>query len=220
MMRNFLTWGLVVGATAACIGMALWAGRPEAEDAPAVSVKLPPDVARSIPAARHAELERFAKLRSPSDWQKLLDRKLGGLALRDVPTARAVAEVAERLGMKLAVAPGIAGAVTFVADAATLRDFVQKGLAHRYWYLALQGSRLHLRPHVGQASITFSSKQGQHYNEHSDELEKIASACGAMAAYDEHVRTDPAGTGRVHGRLWFIDRVKSYLREQGILTKE
>jgi hypothetical protein len=167
-------------------------------------------LADEVTAARREAIVRFRNIRQRSRWQALLDRELGELAFNQVPTAEAARAVAERLALKLHVASGVEGTVTYKADG-TLGQFTREGLAPRYWYLELAGDALHLKPHVQTVSVTFSSEQGQKWAESPEELDAIAARCGAMKEYREAISTDPAGAGRIHGRAWFIDKAKKAL---------
>lgn len=167
-------------------------------------------LAGEVATARRDAIVRFRNIRRRSQWQALLDRKLGKLSFDKTPTAEATRAVAERLGLKLQVAWGVEGTVTYEA-AGTLGEFTRAGLDPRYWYLELAGDTLHLKPHVQTLNVTFSSEQGQKWSESPEELDAIAARCGATKEYREAISTDPAGAGRIHGRVWFIDKVKKAL---------
>jgi len=167
-------------------------------------------LAGEVAAARREAIVRFRNIRQRSRWQALLDRKLGKLSFDKTPTAEAARAAAQRLGLKLQVAPGVEGTVTYEADG-TLGQFTREGLEPRYWYLELAGDTLHLKPHVQTVNVTFSSEQGQRWAESPEELDAIAARCGAMKEYGEAISTDPAGAGRIHGRVWFIDKAKKAL---------
>ncbi|MFC1718432.1 hypothetical protein ACFL6S_32550 [Candidatus Poribacteria bacterium] len=169
-------------------------------------------VEQMVTEAKDQAVERFRNLRKPSQWQKLLMKKLGPLKFGGTPTAGAAKVVAGRLGLGFHIAPGVESTVTYNKDG-TLGDFVQKGLNPQYWYLTVEDDKLYLKPFVKTVLATVSSEQGLYYSEHLQELEAIMAKCGSLAAYRERLSIDAAGAVTIHGRVWFIDRV---IKELGI----
>ncbi len=169
-------------------------------------------VEQMVTEARGQAVEHFRNLRKPGQWQKLLTQKLGTLKFEGTPTADAAKVVAGRLGLELQIAPGVESTVTYNEDG-TLGDFVREGLNPQYWYLTVEGDKLHLKPFVKTVLATVSSERGLHYSDHPQELDAIMAKCGSLAAYRERLGVDAAGAVTIHGRVWFIDRV---IKELGI----
>ena len=205
---------LIPAALAVLTGLAVvWthaAAPPARKPAPKRRVSPEEKLARQVAEAKAAAINRFAELRTPSPWQKLLVRKLGPLKLQNVPTAKATEAVAAKLGLKLKVAPGVAGTVTY-DKSGTLEDFTREGLNPRYWYLALKGDTLHLKPHVAASAGTISSARGQAFNAKPETMDAVTARCGGLKAYRERFSSDPAGAVTIRGRVWFIDKVKRHL---------
>jgi hypothetical protein len=164
--------------------------------------------------AEKQAIERFQNIGQSSDWDKLLARPLGRMRFVNTPTATATQAVAERLGYDLVVAPGIAGTVTYDQEG-TLEDFLLKGINPRYWYLAMEGEKLHLKPHVARVIGSISAERGAHYDLHREELEQAARRCGAMTEYGEQIATDEVGAVTMTGRVWFIDLIMKELDIEG-----
>ena len=173
--------------------------------------KGPPSTADQIVEAKEKAVKRFRNLRKPSKWRKLLARDLGPMHFRKAPTADAARAVAKKLGLKLDVATGIEGTVTY-KKTGSLKDFTREGLNPRYWYLSLEGGKLHLKPFVTSVVATVSSRRGQYYQLHAQELAAVTAKCGARKEYGERLTIDGAGAVSIRGRVWFIDKVKSELK--------